>query len=131
MAVGYFVGGETRYMMIAFLVALATNAFALLERADKMVLGMYRAREVTRWIAKPRRDLYDIVAQLAARAHLPMPKVYVIESDQPNAFATGRNPEHAAVAATTGLLRILDEREIARRDRPRTHPCAQPRHPCA
>ena len=108
LAVGYFVGGGTG-MIVAFGVAMATNAFAYWN-SDKMVLGMYGAREVDRASAP---EFYDIVARLAARANLPMPKVYIIDSEQPNAFATGRDPEHAAVAASTGLLRILDEREIA------------------
>lgn len=108
LAAGYAIGGSGG-MMIALLVALGTNAFAYWN-SDKMVLGMYGAREVSRDSAP---EFYAIVARLAANAKLPMPKVYVIDSDQPNAFATGRDPEHAAVAATTGLLRMLDEREIA------------------
>ncbi|MHB1205124.1 MAG: M48 family metalloprotease, partial [Rhodospirillaceae bacterium] len=108
LAVGYFIGGG-QGMVIAFMVAMATNAFAYWN-SDKMVLRMYGAREVDREAAP---EFYDIVARLAARAKLPMPKVYIIDSDQPNAFATGRDPEHAAVAASTGLLRILDAREIA------------------
>lgn len=108
LCVGYFIGGS-QGMVIAFGVAMATNAFAYWN-SDKMVLGMYGAREVSRDSAP---EFYGIVAHLAARANLPMPKVYIIEGDQPNAFATGRDPDHAAVAATTGLLRILNEREIA------------------
>lgn len=108
LAVGYAIGGSGG-MLIAFLFAVATNAFAYWN-SDKMVLSMYGAREVSRDSAP---EFHDLIARLAARAKLPMPKVYIIDSDQPNAFATGRDPEHAAVAATTGLLRMLDEREIA------------------
>jgi len=108
LAVGFMVGGE-QGMAIAFLFALATNAFAYWN-ADKIVLSMYNAQEVTRAEAP---GFYGIVEQLAARADLPMPKVYIVEENQPNAFATGRNPENAAVAATTGLLRALSHEEIA------------------
>jgi len=88
---------------------LGANAFAYWN-SDKMVLSMYGARQVDR-ASHP--EFYDLVAQLAAQAELPMPKVYVINEDQPNAFATGRNPKHAAVAATTGLLKLLDSGEVA------------------
>ena len=108
LAVGYFIGGP-QGMVIAFFVAMATNAFAYWN-SDKMVLSMYGAKEVDRASAP---EFFDIVARLAANAKLPMPKVFIIDSDQPNAFATGRDPDHAAVAATTGLLRILDAREVA------------------
>ena len=108
LAVGFMVGGE-QGMAIAFLFALATNAFAYWN-ADKVVLSMYNAHQVTRAEAP---GFYGIVEQLADRAGLPMPKVYIVEEDQPNAFATGRNPENAAVAATTGLLRTLSHEEIA------------------
>src|SRR3954468_19033334 len=97
LGVGYFIGGS-QGMVIAFGVAMATNAFAYWN-SDKMVLGMYGAREVSQESAP---EFYGIVARLAARANLPMPKVYIIEGDQPNAFATGRDPEHAAVAASSG-----------------------------
>ena len=108
LAVGFFLGGEVG-MAIAFVVALGMNAFAYWN-ADKMVLRMYGAREVDRQSAPA---LYGLVETLADQAGLPMPKVYIMENDQPNAFATGRNPENAAVAATTGLLRHLDQEEIA------------------
>ncbi len=108
LAVGYLLGG-TGGMAIAFGVALAMNLFSYWN-ADKIVLRMHGAREVDRNSAP---GLYGIVAQLADNAGLPMPRVYVIENDQPNAFATGRNPENAAVAATTGLLRRLSHEEIA------------------
>jgi heat shock protein HtpX len=108
LAIGFMIGGE-QGMLIALVIALATNLFAYWN-ADKMVLAMYGARPVAREDAP---GFYGIVEQLAHRAELPMPKVYVIEEDQPNAFATGRNPENAAVAATTGLLRVLSHEEIA------------------
>lgn len=108
LACGYLIGGASG-MVIAFGIAVAMNAFAYWN-ADKVVLRMYKAREVD---ARSAPALYGIVEQLAHRADLPMPKVYIIENDQPNAFATGRNPENAAVAATTGLLRTLSHEEIA------------------
>ena len=105
---GYALGGQGG-MLIALLVAVAMNFFAYWN-ADKIVLRMHGAREIKRtdlpW-------LYDMVGQLAQRAGLPMPRVYLMEQDQPNAFATGRNPENAAVAATTGLLRQLSHEEVA------------------
>lgn len=108
LVIGYLVGGQSG-MVVAFIVALAMNFFAYWN-SDKVVLRLYRARPVDAATA-PR--LHGIVRELAQRAQLPMPKVYIIENDQPNAFATGRNPEHAAVAATTGILRLLDDRELA------------------
>ncbi|MDD3445053.1 MAG: M48 family metalloprotease, partial [Zavarzinia sp.] len=100
LAVGWLVGGQNG-LVIAFLFALAMNFFAYWN-SDRMVLSMYGAREVGA-DAAPR--LHAIVARLADNAGLPMPRVYIIENAQPNAFATGRNPENAAVAATTGLLK--------------------------
>src|SRR5882757_3309865 len=94
--VGYVIGGQGG-MMIVFLVALAMNFFAYWF-SDKMVLRMYGAREVD---AAGAPQFYGIVRELAQNAGLPMPRVYVIDEAQPNAFATGRNPQHAAVAATT------------------------------
>lgn len=108
MAIGYLIGGPTG-MIIALAVAAAMNLFAYWN-SDKMVLSMYGARQVD---AQSAPALYGIVEQLAQRAQLPMPKVYIIDNDQPNAFATGRNPENAAVAATTGLLRNLSHEEVA------------------
>jgi heat shock protein HtpX len=108
MGVGYLIGGSTG-MVVAFLVAAAMNVFSYWN-ADKLVLSMYRAREVD---ARTAPEFYAIVADLAKRAALPMPRVYVAENPQPNAFATGRNPENAAVCATTGLLQSLDRDEIA------------------
>ncbi|MEL3889161.1 zinc metalloprotease HtpX [Ferrovibrio sp. MS7] len=106
--VGFLVGGEIG-MLIAFGLACAMNLFAYWN-SDKMVLSMYGAREVGPHEAP---NFYHLVAELAQRAELPMPRVYIIDSEQPNAFATGRNPENAAVAATTGLLNMLSREEIA------------------
>jgi len=106
--VGYIVGGQGG-MMIAFLIALGMNVFAYWN-SDQLVLRMYGAREVD---AASAPQLHSIVRTLAGRAGLPMPRVYIIDSEQPNAFATGRNPEHAAVAASTGLLRALSADEVA------------------
>lgn len=108
MGAGFLLGGEGG-MLIALAFAIGTNVFAYWN-SDKIVLRMYNALEVT---AQSSPGFYGIVQQLANRAQMPMPKVYIIDTDQPNAFATGRNPENAAVAATTGLLRILDNEEIA------------------
>ena len=108
MGAGFLIGG-TSGMVIALVVAAGMNFFAYWN-ADKIVLRMYKAQPVTR---EQSPQFYGIVEQLAQNAGLPMPKVYVIENPQPNAFATGRNPENAAVAATTGLLRRLDSQEVA------------------
>ena len=108
LAIGYLMGGQSG-MLLAFLFAAGTNLFAYWN-ADKMVLSMQGARQVDRATAP---EYYDIVATLAKRANLPMPKVYIMDNPQPNAFATGRNPENAAVAATTGLLQTLSPSDIA------------------
>jgi len=108
MGAGYMLGGQGG-VALAFAVAIGMNAMAYWT-SDKMVLKMYGARPVDR-TSHP--DFYDMVSALAHQAELPMPKLYVIEEDQPNAFATGRDPEHAAVAATTGLLRSLSSNEVA------------------
>ena len=107
MGVGYLLGG-TGGMTIAFFIAAAMNLFSYWN-ADKMVLRMNRAVQVDERNAP---EFYAIVADLAQRAGLPMPKVYLIDQPQPNAFATGRNPQNAAVAATTGLLQRLNPQEI-------------------
>jgi heat shock protein HtpX len=104
---GAAIGGQ-RGMVVALLLALAMNFFSYWF-SDKLVLSMYRAREVDATTAP---DFHALVADLASRAGLPMPRVYVIDEDAPNAFATGRNPAHAAVAATTGILRTLSTREL-------------------
>lgn len=108
MGVGYMIGG-TGGMTIAFIVAAAMNLFSYWN-SDKMVLRMHNAVEVD---ASTAPEFYQMVADLAQNAGLPMPRVYVIRNAQPNAFATGRNPENAAVAASTGLLESLSEEEIA------------------
>ncbi len=108
MVVGYFIGG-TGGMMIAFLFAAGTNLFAFWN-SDKMVLRMQNAVPVERSRAP---ELYDMVDVLSRRAGIPTPAVYVIETDQPNAFATGRDPNNAAVAVSSGLLRQLETREVA------------------
>ncbi|MEM7444435.1 MAG: zinc metalloprotease HtpX [Pseudomonadota bacterium] len=105
---GYLIGGAGG-AMIAFLIALGMNAFTYWN-ADKMVLRMYNARKVNERSAP---EFHRLVAQLAERASMPMPRVYIIDTDQPNAFATGRNPQNAAVAATTGLLNRLSSEEVA------------------
>jgi heat shock protein HtpX len=107
MAIGSVLGGQ-QGMMIALLVALGMNFFSYWF-SDKMVLKMYNAQQVDETSAP---QFYRMVAELAQRADLPMPKVYLIQEDAPNAFATGRNPANAAVAATTGILRVLTEREL-------------------
>ena len=100
-------GGQSG-MTIALIIALAMNGFSYWF-SDKLVLKMYKAQEVSESEAP---ELYSMVRRLSQRAELPMPKVYIINQDQPNAFATGRNPAHAAVAVTTGLMRILDQNEL-------------------
>ena len=107
MAIGSLLGGR-QGMMLALIVALGMNFFSYWF-SDKLVLKMYNAQEVDESSAP---QFYRMVRELAQRAQLPMPKVYLINEDAPNAFATGRNPEHAAVAATTGILRVLSEREL-------------------
>ncbi len=108
MGAGYLIGG-TGGMIVAFMFAVITNAMAYWN-SDKMVLKMYAAEPVT---PNSMPDLYALVARLAKAADLPMPKVYIVRSDQPNAFATGRNPENAAVVVTTGILRLLNKEELA------------------
>lgn len=104
--IGSLMGGQSG-MLIALTFALVMNLGAYWF-SDKLVLRMYNAREVDALTAP---ELYTMVEDLARYANLPMPKVYIIEEDSPNAFATGRNPDNAAVAATTGLLRLLTARE--------------------
>jgi heat shock protein HtpX len=106
-AVGAMLGGSNG-MLIALAIAGAMNVYAYWF-SDKAVLKMYNAQEVN---AQTAPKFYDMVRELAQNAQLPMPKVYIIDEAQPNAFATGRNPEHAAVAATTGIMRMLSEREL-------------------
>jgi heat shock protein HtpX len=106
-AMGGAIGGRSG-MIVAFLIAGGMNFFAYWN-SDKIVLRMYRARQVTR---EESPDFYGLVENLAHKAGIPMPKVYVIPSDSPNAFATGRNPQNAAVAATQGIMRILSRDEL-------------------
>ena len=105
--IGRFIGGQSG-MFIALALAVAMNFFSYWF-SDKMVLKMYTAQEVDATTAP---EYYNMVKELAGRANLPMPRVYLIDDNAPNAFATGRNPEHAAVAATTGILRALNAREL-------------------
>jgi heat shock protein HtpX len=105
--VGAVLGGG-QGMLLALAFGLGVNLWAYWY-SDTMVLKLYRAQEVD---ATSAPQLYNTVRELAARAGLPMPKVYLIDEAQPNAFATGRNPEHAAVAATTGILQLLSSREL-------------------
>lgn len=98
--------GGPQGLMMGFVFAVGTNAFSYWF-SDKMVLAMYRAKQVG-----PESELYHTVQRLSQRAGLPMPKVYIIPDASPNAFATGRNPSHAAVAATEGILRILTTEEL-------------------
>jgi heat shock protein HtpX len=108
MGVGYLIGGGTG-AVIALIVAAATNLFTYWN-SDRMVLSMYGAHQVD---ARSAPDLYNLVAELAQRAALPMPRVFVMDEAQPNAFATGRNPQNAAVAVTTGLMHQLSREELA------------------
>jgi len=108
MGVGYLIGGAAG-AMIALVIAAATNLFTYWN-SDRMVLSMYGAHEVDRRSAP---ELVGLVAELAGRAALPMPRVFLMDEPQPNAFATGRNPQNAAVAVTTGLMRQLSREELA------------------
>ena len=108
LVVGYLLGGQSG-LVIALVVALGMNIFAYWN-SDSMVLRMANAQEVG---PNEAPELYGIVQDLAQRGGLPMPRVYIIDDPQPNAFATGRNPENAAVAATTGILRTLTYEELA------------------
>src|SRR3990172_6242371 len=105
--IGGAIGGQ-QGMLVAFVLALGMNFFSYWF-SDKMVLAMYRARPIEESQAPA---LYRIVRTLATRGGIPMPRVYLIPSETPNAFATGRNPQHAAVAVTEGSMRILDEEEL-------------------
>lgn len=105
--VGSLLGGETG-LIIAFIISLALN-FGSYWYSDKIVLKMYKAKEISR---NDYPQYYDLVRDLSERAGLPMPKVYVVNNPSPNAFATGRNPDNAAVAVTTGILNILNKNEL-------------------
>ncbi len=104
---GNALGGQSG-MTIALVLALGMNGFSYWF-SDKLVLKMYKAKEVSKAEAP---ELYEMVRRLSRKADLPMPRVYIINQPQPNAFATGRDPEHAAVAVTTGILRLLDVEEL-------------------
>jgi heat shock protein HtpX len=106
-AIGSILGGKSG-MTFALIMAFGIN-FVTYWFSDKIVLRMYGAREVNEAEAP---ELYSLVARLSQRANLPMPKVYIIDQEQPNAFATGRNPEKGAVAVTTGIMRILSREEL-------------------
>src|SRR3954462_7284111 len=108
MGVGYLIGGSSG-AMIALVVAAGMNLFSYWN-SDRMVLSMHGAQEVD---ARTAPDLYRLVQELSQRANLPMPRVYMMNNPQPNAFPTGRNPQHAAVAVTTGLLNTLSREEVA------------------
>jgi len=108
MGVGAVIGGQ-QGMVIALAIAVALNVFSYWN-SDKLVLRMHQAREVD---ARTAPEYHGIVRELAARAQLPMPRVYILDEDQPNAFATGRNPDNAAVAATRGLLKMMSREEVA------------------
>lgn len=105
--IGQLIGGQMG-MIFALVLALGMNFFSYWF-SDKMVLKMYNAQEVD---ATSAPEYYNMVQELATRAQIPMPKVYIINEDAPNAFATGRNPANAAVAATTGIMRVLNAREL-------------------
>ncbi|MBR7024439.1 MAG: zinc metalloprotease HtpX [Selenomonadaceae bacterium] len=107
-AIGGMIGGST-WAMIMLVIAIGMNFFSYWF-SDSIVLKSYNAREVS---DKDAPQLYEIVSKLAQKANLPMPRVYVIDSEVPNAFATGRNPDHAAVAVTTGIMKVLDYNEIS------------------
>lgn len=106
--VGYAIGGKSG-MTIAFVFSLVIN-FGSYWFSDKIVLAMYKAKPITR---EQSPKFYDMIEQLAKNADLPMPKVYIINDPTPNAFATGRNPKNAAIAATTGILQGLNNDELA------------------
>ncbi|MES2905917.1 MAG: zinc metalloprotease HtpX [Pseudomonadota bacterium] len=108
MGVGYLIGGSGG-ATIAFVIAAAMNVWSYWN-SDKAVLSMFGARQVS---ASEQPELYAMVEHLARNAHLPMPKLYLIDNEQPNAFATGRNPDNAAVAVHTGLLKRLSQEEVA------------------
>lgn len=108
MLIGGLVGGRTGLTVMLFF-SIAMNIYSYW-CSDSLVLRWSGAQEVTREQAP---QLYDLVEKLASRAGLPMPRVCIIDADEPNAFATGRNPEHAAVAVTTGIMRVLDYNEIS------------------
>jgi heat shock protein HtpX len=108
MGIGYMIGGSGG-MVIALMIAAGMNVFSWWN-SDKIILRYYKAKQIDQSTVP---DLYNMTYQMVENADMPMPKVYIIENDQPNAFATGRNPDNAAVAVTTGLMRRLDAGELA------------------
>ena len=112
--------------MVLALVFAAIMNFVSYFFSDKIALAAYRAQPVTRE-ELPRA--YEIVERLTQKIGIPMPKIYVIPTESPNAFATGRNPSHASVAVTHGILGLLNDEETGRSSRARTRPCEQSRHP--
>src|SRR5437867_2656229 len=107
LGIGHIIGGQ-QGMIIAFVIAAVMN-FVSYWFSDRIVLAMYRAKPIKRDQAP---ELYDIVRNLTMKANLPMPSLYLIPTDSPNAFATGRDPQHAAVAVTEGILRLLNREEL-------------------
>lgn len=107
LAIGFFFAGVAG-MTMAFILAIGINFFSYWY-SDKIVLAMYRAKEVKK---SQNPELYKIVARVAKEADIAMPKVYIVNNDTPNAFATGRNPQHASVAVTSGILKTLDDNEL-------------------
>src|SRR5437867_5763000 len=107
LAIGHVIGGQ-QGMIVAFLIAIVMN-FGSYWFSDRIVLAMYRAQPIER---EQSPELYDIVRSLTMKANLPMPRLYLIPTDTPNAFATGRDPEHAVVAVTEGILSILNREEL-------------------
>ena len=107
MAIGQYVAG-TNGLLVMFVIAIGMNLFSYW-KSDSIVLAQYNAREVTE---SDNQELYNTVKKLAYNANLPMPRVYIIPTETPNAFATGRNPEHAAVAVTEGIMDLLTHDEL-------------------
>src|SRR5262249_17737820 len=105
--IGNYFGGQ-RGMVFAFIFAAGMNFFSYFF-FDKIALAMYRAQPLT---PEELPRVYDVVERLAAKINIPVPKIYVIPTDSPNAFATGRNPKHASVAVTQGILQLLDDEEL-------------------
>ena len=124
MVIGRAFGGQ-QGMLIALVIAAVMN-FVSYFFSDKLALAAYRAQPVTR---EELPQVYRIVERLTQKTGLPMPKIYVIPTESPNAFATGRNPKHASVAVTQGILQLLNEEELERRAGTRTRARQQPRHP--
>ena len=119
--IGGVLGGRAG-MLFALVLSVVMN-FGAYWYSDKIVLKMYHAQEVT---PTQSPELYGLINNLADRANLPMPKVYIVQTPMANAFATGRDPKHAAVAVTTGILKVFNRNEARRRDCARACPCEEP-----